>query len=168
MTTYPVRAGVFSSADSAFQLIHDLRERGFGWDEISIICSDEKTAELFPVRSRRTPSRMLERSAMGIAATGALGLGGAAVTAALIAGPGVAVLVIGAFAGVAAAGTFTTLMATRGFETEAADFYEQAVQDGMILVVVEVPDSLPNAEERRHQAEVLISQAGSQPLSLSH
>jgi len=70
----------------------------------------------------------------------ALGLGGAALLTGLLTSAGTAVFVIGAFAGIAAIGTFVSLMLTRGAEKELADYYDQAVVQGKILVAVETDD----------------------------
>ena len=49
-------------------------------------------------------------------------------------------------------------IATFGFENERADFYEQAVEDGKILVVVEAKGE--NSAARLEQAERIMTDAG--------
>ena len=168
MSQYPVRAGVFASTEKALQAVDDLHDVGFTWEQISVICSDQKQRELFPTQTQLGRTGNLDNSAIDAAATGALSLGGAAVAAILVTGPGMMIAVLGAFAGIAAAGTFTSLMITRGFESEATDFYEQAVQEGQILVAVEIPDHVPDAESRRELAAELLTAAGGNLQMLAH
>jgi hypothetical protein len=147
-------------------VVRRLHDAGFTWEEITVICSDEKKEELFPEKTQKAPTGSLDNEALNVAGAGLLGLGTVAVAAALLSTAGTAVMIIGAFAGIAAAGTFTSLMATRGFESEATDYYEQAVQEGKILVAVEVSGS--DAEARRARAAEIISAAGADVLPLAH
>jgi hypothetical protein len=55
-------------------------------------------------------------------------------------------------------------MMTRGFEKEIADYYEQAVQKGKILVAVEVHGA--GEEQRLAKAERILAEAGSEPVAL--
>ncbi len=61
-------------------------------------------------------------------------------------------------------GSFTGTMVARGFEKEIADFYEQAVQRGKILIAVE--DHGPHSAERLAEAERILSSEGANPLPL--
>jgi hypothetical protein len=56
-------------------------------------------------------------------------------------------------------------MMTRGLEKEAADYYDQAVQEGKLLVTVEQehPDQRPTLGE----AEAVLAAAGAEPLPLT-
>lgn len=168
MEDYPVRAGIFGQTDQAIDLVLALREEGLTWDEISVICSDEKKKELFPDAAQQEPTGSLDNQAMNWAGAGVLGLGGVAAAAAVMSTAGTALIIMGAFTGLAAAGTFTSLMATRGFESEASDYYEQAVQEGKILVAVEIPGDDAVAAARRDHVAALIRQHGGEPLVLSH
>jgi hypothetical protein len=62
-------------------------------------------------------------------------------------------------------GGFLGAMMTRGLEKEAADFYDQAVQAGKLLVTVEQtsPDQQPSLRE----AEQILAAAGAEPLPLT-
>jgi predicted ABC-type sugar transport system permease subunit len=64
----------------------------------------------------------------------------------------------------AVVGTFLGAMLSRGTEKEAADFYDQAVERGKLLVVVEIHQ--PGADERLAVAERLLADAGAEPLPL--
>jgi len=165
---YPVRAGVFDSVNQALDLVDKLRTAGFHWQEVSVICSNEKKEELFPERIQKSPTGTNDNEALNLAGAGALGLGGVAAVAALLSTAGTAIMILGAFAGVAAAGTFASLMATRGFESEATDYYEQAVEEGKILVAVEPAGEGVNVEERRKLAARLIEESGAKAISLAH
>ncbi len=168
MSNYPVRAGIFTTSASAMDAVNRLHDAGFTWDQISVVCSDKAIQKLFPQAIHHVPSQDFSSTALDYAATGVMGFGGAAIALAMVSGPGMIVAVLGAFAGVAAAGTFATLMATRGFESEATDYYEQALQEGNILVTVEISDAFPDAATRRETAESLLSAAGGEVQMLSH
>lgn len=168
MSDYPVRAGVFESVDDALLLVDKLRAEGFTWDEVSVICSDAKKEELFPEQVQQATTGSYDNHVLNMAGLGALELGGVATVAALLSTAGTAVMIMGAFAGVAIAGTFASLLATRGFETEASDFYEQAVEEGHILVAVEVKGDDSRAEQRRNLAAQLIEECGAKAQPLSH
>lgn len=165
---YPVRAGVFDSVNDALELVDKLRAAGFSWDHVSVICSDELKEELFPEKSQHSVSGANDNQVLDAVGAGALGLAGLAAVAAILSTAGTAVMIMGAFAGVAAAGTFTSLMATRGFESEASDYYEQAVEQGKVLVAVEVPGDDAKAEERRALAARLIEESGAKAIPLAH
>ena len=60
-------------------------------------------------------------------------------------------------------------MMTRGFEKELANFYDQAVTEGKIVVAVENRDDEADAEEKWKQlnrAEKIFADAGSEPMPL--
>ncbi|WP_437225334.1 hypothetical protein SH661x_004019 [Planctomicrobium sp. SH661] len=133
-----------------------------------MICSDEMKEELFPEQIQKSPTGSNDNQVLNAAGAGALGLGGIAAIAAMLSTAGTAVMIMGAFAGVAALGTFTSLLATRGFESEATDFYEQAVEEGQVLVAVEVNGSGPEANRRRELASKLIEECGAKVQPLAH
>ena len=59
-------------------------------------------------------------------------------------------------------GSFLGAMLTRGVEKEAADFYDQAVTEGKLLVTVEIHDN----EGALARAEQALADAGALPLPL--
>ena len=62
-------------------------------------------------------------------------------------------------------GGFIGAMMTRGIEKEAANYYDQEVQAGKLLVTVEQcqPDAHPSLDD----AERILAQAGAQPVPLT-
>jgi hypothetical protein len=169
---YPVRAGVFSSGDAALQALHRLRDAGFTREEISVVATEEAMKKHFPKdmpdEMTTEPAGSHTSDALNKAGLGALGLGVVGGATALVTTAGTAMIVLGAMAGLAVAGTFVSVMATRGVESSAADYFDQAVQAGKILVAVEVSGDDDEAQERRKQAESIISSSGADPLQLSH
>ncbi len=61
-------------------------------------------------------------------------------------------------------GGFLGAMLTRGIEKEVANFYDQAVAQGKLLVAVEIHGS--NSERRLALAEQILAREGERPLPL--
>jgi hypothetical protein len=59
-------------------------------------------------------------------------------------------------------GGFLGAMATRGVEKEAANFYDQAVSQGKLLVAVEEHEQLPSLALAEH----VLAESGAEPLPL--
>jgi hypothetical protein len=98
-------------------------------------------------------------SAIG-AAIGGLAVAGASIAtggAALVMAGGLALVTGGVFGGLVGA------MVNRGVENELANFYDQAVQKGKILVAVEVDGDEP---EKLARADRIIAEEGAEPLPL--
>jgi hypothetical protein len=164
---YPVRAGIFSNIDDAKRLLRLLSDAGFSWEHVSVFCSEDKKQRLFPPELQQPLSRTVENQALNAIGWVLFGLTGFALGAALLSSAGTAIVIMGAYAGLAAGGTVAGLMATRGFESEAADYYDQAVQAGRILVAVEVRGTGPEIDSRRNTAARLIAEAGAEPIPLA-
>ena len=62
------------------------------------------------------------------------------------------------------AGSFLGAMTSRGVDKEAADFYDQVVETGKLLVVVE--DHSEKANENLRIAEGIFSDSGTIPIPL--
>lgn len=157
----PILFAVYDDIETAANAVIDLQKVGFTKQEISVLCSDEHRERLFSKFDHEEPAGSHSEEAVSGAAATALGLGGGAVAAGLLTSAGTAVFILGAFAGVAAIGTFVSLMMTRGAEKELADFYDQAVVAGKILVGVETQDS-----NRQQQAREIFERHGYDPASL--
>jgi hypothetical protein len=163
----PVRVGVFESLLHADRAVERLLEAGFDRRHVSVICpqcSDESFGDVtreLPAGAR-TPAR-----AVGGGAIGAV-LGGLVTVVGLTATGGLGLLTVGplllAAGGGAVAGGFVGAMTSRGFERQAADFYDQALQRGQVLVAVE--DRGPDAAERLARAEHILAECGAHPMAL--
>lgn len=164
-TDKPFRAGVFASREKAEDAVELLLAAGFNKDQVSVLCSDESKQHHFEEFEGAQPS---PEDAANAAITGGVfgGVLGGLASAALTTTAGLSVLVIGpgVFGG-AIAGSLVGAMTTRGVEKEIADFYDQAVTEGRLLVAVE--DHGPNAEEMLSRAEQVFRDVGAEPLPLA-
>jgi hypothetical protein len=164
-TTRPVRAGVFVSVERAEVAVQSLREAGFRSDELTVICSTEHQQQHFPgsMVAQADPTSV-EAAATGGVVGGVLG--GLAAAGGLAAIASFPILIPGAVAGMLSGGVvgaLTGVMMERGYEKEAADYFDQAVTLGKILVAVE---PVPNDQTRLATAAKLLSEAGAEPLPL--
>lgn len=165
-TIRPIRIGVYETVDSAEHAVESLKGAGFTDKEISVLCSEKYQAEQFSddVSDVETNAE----AATAAVAGGALGsgMGGLMALAGLATVAGIPVIAAGALAASLAGGVVGGLagaMIERGFDKEPADYFDQAVTDGKILVSVEPAD---RDEERLAQAAQLLKDAGAEPISL--
>jgi len=161
----PVRAGVYSTIDSASDAVDQLRDAGFTSDQISVVCSEEHAQEHFGKYTEEPSGSHTGPALSYAAAAGGLGLGGAAAVSTLVLSSGTALVVVGAFAGLAITGTLVSLFATRGVEKEVADFHDQALQGGDLLVAVEVHGD--DADAWLAKADEVFRATGAKPLPLA-
>jgi hypothetical protein len=147
-----IQVGVFRSLEGADTAVAALVDSGFAKDQITVICPTCAVEE-FPGTHREKPSGA--RTPRAIATGGAIGalLGGLSVVG-IAASGGTALLVAGPLLGGAATGgilgSFVGAMMTRGLEHEVADFYDQSLRKGSILVAVETsPDDIGRGEAAR-------------------
>ncbi|MCA9078002.1 MAG: hypothetical protein KDA93_23435 [Planctomycetaceae bacterium] len=152
---FPIRLTVCETSDAARRLVGELQQAGFTTDEISIVCSQEACEQEFSEFVEQHPAGSQTSEALNKSGAAGLGLGTAAVLAGLLTTGGTAIMAVGALAGVAMAGTFTSVMMTRGAEKELADFYDQAITKGKILVAVETDDPV-----RQNQADKILGYDG--------
>lgn len=157
----PIHMAVYDDVPTAASAVHDLREAGFTPEEISVLCSDVHRERLFQEYVHEEPAGKHSEEAVNKAGLAAAGLGGAAVLTGLLTSTGIGIFAIGAFAGVAAVGTFVALMLTRGQEKELADYYDQAVTEGKILVGIETNDP-----DRQAIADEIFGKQGEQALAM--
>jgi hypothetical protein len=165
-TDLPVRVGIFKTVAAADRAVRGLLEAGFAKEQLSVICSDEHKERHF--RGLPHPPIPGSNTMEGIATGGVIGaaIGGLALAASAVATGGAMLLTVGPMlvAGGAIAGSFTGAMATRGFEPEVANYYDQAVRRGDILVAVEVTGA--GADHRLAEAERVFAAAGAEPVPL--
>ena len=162
----PVRVGVYDTIDQAEQAVHRLLEAGFPREQLAVICSHKYREHFF--REVPTPEPSGSHTEDAIVAGGIVGaaIGGLALVATGLVTGGAMLLAYGTIliGGGALAGSFSGAMMTRGVEKESADFYDQAVQRGQILVAVEIHTH--EAAEHLAEAEHILGKAGAQPLAL--
>jgi hypothetical protein len=166
-TEKPVRAAVFTTLIAARNAVQMLLEAGFTRDEITVVCSDETKERYF--REFEHQQRAGTNTPLAATVGGAIGatLFGLTTVAVGVATGGVPLIVAGGW-GVWTGGVlggFVGAMMTRGIEKEAANYYDQAVAAGKILVAVEeVGTHVPG---RLEQAERILALAGADPLPLA-
>lgn len=162
----PVRVGVFRRLTQVDAVVHDLVEAGIPKDDISVICPTCSEERYEPYRVDPAGSHTAGAAAAG-GAIGAL-LGGLTAAVGVAASGGVGLLVGGPIlAGVlggGVAGGFIGAMTTRGIEPEIADFYDQALTKGRMLVAVEAEG--PGAADLLERAEHVFERAGADPIEL--
>ena len=161
-----VRAGVFAEVDSARRAVNALLAAGFSPEQITVVCSDENKERHFKRFEHQQPAG--KNTPAAAAAGGSIGAAAGGIAAAAlgiaVGGPAFAVLGGAGLITGGLVGSFLGAMATRGLEKEAANFYDQAVQSGKLLVVVE--DLHGDSAARLTQAERLLSEAGAEPMPL--
>lgn len=162
----PYRIGVFDTSAEAERAIQSLLDAGFRKEELAVLCAEKCRTQF--ASEVPTPSPAGELTPQAIATGGVLGatIGGLTLAVTALASGGASLLAAGTvlIGGGALAGSFTGAMMTRGFEKEIADYYDQAVQSGKILVAVEVHGD--KAQARRARAEEIFKEAGKQPVAL--
>jgi hypothetical protein len=168
--TRPIRAGVFSDIAAADLAVQTLLQAGFTRDRITVICSDQAIEQHFAVFEHQDPAGSHTAAAAAVGGTIGAVLGGLTVAIGAAATGGVAIL---ATAGAAAwtGGVFGGLvgaMMTRGVERELADFYDQAVTKGKILVAADAaPDAAFEIQlQQLAAAEKILRDTGAQPVPL--
>ena len=164
-TELPVRVGIFKTVAGADRAVRSLLQMGFTKDQLSVICSDEHKERFF--KDIPNPPVPGSNTVEGIAVGAAIGaVGGLALAATAMVTGGATLLMAGPLmaAGGAIAGSFTGAMATRGFEPEVANYYDQAVRRGDILVGVEYEGD--DAPMRLADAERVLAASGAEPVAL--
>jgi hypothetical protein len=161
-----LEVGVFNSVDNARRAVQGLLTAGFSKDNITVVCSDQTKELYFREFEHQEPAGTFTPGATITGATiGAL-LGGLTVVASAVATGGLALWAAGPitmwFGGVA--GGLVGAMMTRGVEKELANFYQQAVEEGQILVAAEDHDA--NSPQMLARAAKVLADAGAMPLPL--
>ncbi len=161
-----LEAGVFSNIEDATRAIHDLLGAGFTKEQITVICSDQTKELYFKEFEHQEPAGTFTPTAAVVGGTIGATIGGLSVIAAAVATGGAALWAAGpitAWAGGVAGGLVGAMM-TRGVEKELANYYQQAVVEGQILVAAE--DEGPDHEARLANAASILAAAGAKPLAL--
>lgn len=161
-----IRAGSFTSLAAADRAVQNLLDEGFTPEEITVICSDETRERHFREFQHQEPAGQHTGGAVVAGTSLGAALGGLAAIA-IGAGTGNVPLIIAGATGISAGsamGGFLGAMLTRGSEKEPANYYDQAMRNGDILVAVEVHGD--EAPRRLASAARLIAEAGAHPLPL--
>jgi len=162
----PVVVGVFATIAEAQHAVKELLVAGFAKRQITVVCSDPEKEAHFREFERQEPAGYYTPKAVaGGAVTGALlalimalvVLASLGQVEALVAG-----LLLVPFGGIA--GGFIGAMLTRNAEKELANFYDQGVEPGSIVVAAE--DHSEQAATTLPQAERILVREGVRPLEL--
>ncbi|MED1862246.1 general stress protein [Fictibacillus nanhaiensis] len=146
MNTHGKVVGVFRTEDDAIDAIKELREQGYSDNEISVIAKDKKEVKHI---HEETGSKAPEGAATGMATGGILGgLGGLLLGAGALAIPGIGPIVaagpiaaaLGGAAVGAGAGGIVGALVGLGIPENKAKEYEESVEEGDILVLVDAID----------------------------
>jgi hypothetical protein len=159
-------AGVFSNVEDATRAVSNLLAAGFSKDHITVVCSDDTKERHFRAFEHQDPAGTYTTRAAVVGGTIGAALGGLSVIGAAMATGGVALWAAGpitAWAGGVAGGLVGAMM-TRGVEKELANFYQQAVIDGQILVAADDPE--PHHEATLGRAAKILADAGAKPVAL--
>lgn len=162
----PVRAGVFATLSAADDAVARLLEAGFTQEEITVICSNEAKESHFRKFEHQDPAGAHAPRTVPVGTSVGAAVGGLTAIA-IGAATGTVPLVVAGGAGLAAGaglGTFLGAMLTRGEEKELADYYDQAVRSGKIVVAVEIHGL--HDLRRLAQAAQIIADAGAEPVAL--
>src|SRR5438105_2958105 len=161
-----LEVGIFDSVDDARRAVQRLHDAGFSNEQITVVCSDETKERYFSEFEHQHPAGTYTPTATIAGGTiGAL-VGGLTVVASAIATGSVALWAAGpitAWAGGVAGGLVGAMM-TRGVEKELANFYQQAVLEGQILVAAEGHG--PDRQRSLAEAAKILAEAGAKPLAM--
>jgi len=162
----PMRVGVYAALDDAERAVSGLLKLGFSKDQITVICSEDWKAAHFREFRHEDPSGSHTPAAAAIG--GAIGavLGGLTAVVGTVATGGVGLLAAGGaavWAGGIVGGLIGAMM-TRGMEKELADYYDQAVVHGKILVAAE--DRTAGGQSHLEAAARVLEEAGAEALPM--
>jgi Heat induced stress protein YflT domain len=161
----PIRAGVFSTVADAKRAVERLLAAGFPADEVSVVCSDHSKEAWFREFNNQEPAGTFTPKAAIAGGTAGAIIGSLSVLASAVATGSAALWMAGPIFTLAggAAGGLIGAMSSRGVEKELANYYQQAVLDGDILVAVDEHDS---KQSRLLEASEILSASGAKPLAL--
>ena len=172
MNTYhdpekPFRAGIFDTVAEAEEAVAALQAEGFSTEQITVVCSDELKERHFrefehtEPAGTNTPAAAAVGSAVGAAVMGATTATlGSLISLDAAAAMGGAGLWTGTIFG-----GFVGAMMSRGTENELANFYNQAVESGRILVAAECHGD--DSEAKLARAAAILAEKGAEPLPLT-
>jgi hypothetical protein len=156
----PNRVGFFATAAQADRAVRDLLAAGFTEKQLAVICP-EPCQDQFPnLRHPDPPGSHGVKAAVEGGAVGAA-VGGIALVAVMATGDaGLWTAIPVLIGGGALAGGFGGLIAREGYGEGVAEYYEEAVHQGKIVVGVE--DEGPDNAARLAEAERILAAAGAE------
>lgn len=162
----PIRVGIFSRMAHADRAVERLLAAGFQREHITVICPTCSVGEIPEVKHEEPAGAHAPVAAASGGVIGAV-LGGLVAVSAIATG-GLSLLAVGplvvGLGGGAVAGGLIGAMMSRGFDDQIANYYDQAVKTGKILVAIE--EHSPDAAERLKEAERIFEEVGVDPIPL--
>ena len=163
----PLRVGIFSTIRDADRAVDGLLNLGFTKSQITVLCSEDWKAEHFHDFRHEDPAGLHTPAAAAVGGAIGAALGGIASVVGTVATGGIGLLAAGGaaiWAGGIVGGLIGAMM-TRGVEKEVANFYDQAVVRGKILVAAE--DKSENRQRTLPAAAKVLEAAGAEALPLA-
>lgn len=162
----PLRVGVFSTIRAADCAVDNLLREGFTSEQISVVCSDRVKEEHFSQFEHEEPAGSYTPAAVAVGGAIGAALGGLTVVAGAVTTAGLGLLAAGGLAAWAGGivGGLVGAMTTRGVEHELANYYDQAVTAGKILVAAE--DHSEAQRQKLARAERILAECGAEPIAL--
>lgn len=160
--------GMFSTLKQAEKAIEGLKHIGLASKDITVISSSDVVKNHFQQYRPDVDVEDWKKAAVLGGTTGAV-LAGLSSVVALATGAGIPILLAGGLASFITGGVVGSLagaMTERGFETEAADYFELAVADGKTLVAVDLTGRSDEAQQRP-AVQSIFQDAGSEPVALT-
>jgi hypothetical protein len=162
---FTIRVGVFDDVSAAERAVRGLLNTGFQREQISVLCSDDVKERYFEAFKQQQPAGThTPEAAAGGAFMG--GILGGLVSIGVTTAAGLSILAAGPsfIVGGAVIGGFIGAMQTRGAEGSLADFYDQALSEGKLLVAAE--DTGDRHREMLKRADHVFAEAGALPIPL--
>ncbi|MGE3316720.1 MAG: hypothetical protein AB7O26_16505 [Planctomycetaceae bacterium] len=162
----PIRVGIFETVPETLEVTRRLMNAGFTTEQITVVSSDEVKERYFREFEHQDPAGTHTPAAAAVGGFVGAAATGLTVATAAIATGGTALFALGPLivgtGGIV--GGLVGAMMTRGVEKEVADFYDQEVLEGKLLVAVEYHG--PDEATKLATAERVISEAGAKPMPL--
>jgi hypothetical protein len=163
----PFRAGVFNTVPLAEEAVRSLLAEGFSVEQITVVCSDEVKERHFREFEHTEPAGTNAPAAAAVgSAVGAAVMGATTATLGSLISMDAAAAMGGAglWTGTIFGG-FVGAMLSRGTENELANFYNQALEEGKILVAAEAHGD--EADGKLARAAAILAEKGAEPLPLA-
>lgn len=163
----PIRAAVYDTVAAADKAVDGLLQAGFTKKEITVMCATDVKEKHFREFEHQHPAGEYAGNASVVGGVIGAALGALTVISGVVASGGLGLVAAGAIVAGAGGmtGTFVGAMMTRGVEKELANFYDQALTGGKILVAVEEHGT--GALAKLDKAAAILATAGAVPIPLA-